>query len=148
MRLRWYADMEPRAENRILLSAQTDAHGRRVPAVSYELGERDRETLRALHGRLRDELRRLRVGILEGNVSDVILAATEDASHHVGGTRMGRHARTSVVDADCRVHSVENLYVAGSSVFPTCGSANPTYTIVALAIRLAEHLSEVLKGAA
>lgn len=49
---------------------------------------------------------------------------------------------SGVVDANCRVHGVSNLYVAGSSVFPTCGYANATLTIVALALRLADHLQE------
>jgi choline dehydrogenase-like flavoprotein len=48
--------------------------------------------------------------------------------------------RRGVVDADCRVHGIANLYIAGSSVFPTSGSANPTLTVVALALRLAEHV--------
>jgi len=60
--------------------------------------------------------------------------------HHMGTTRMGVAPSTSVVDADCRTHQVENLYIAGSSVFPTAGEANPTLTIVALAHRLADTL--------
>ena len=66
----------------------------------------------------------------------------EGGHHHTGTTRMGTDPRTSVVDADCRVHGVSNLFMAGSSVFPTVGSANPTATICALAIRLADHLKE------
>lgn len=62
--------------------------------------------------------------------------------HHMGTTRMGDDPKLSVVDPDCRVHGVANLYVAGSSVFPTSGSAGPTLTIVALAIRLADHLRQ------
>ncbi len=60
--------------------------------------------------------------------------------HHMGTTRMGNDPKLSVVDPDCRVHGLANLYVAGSSVFPTSGTAGPTLTIVALAIRLADHL--------
>ena len=60
----------------------------------------------------------------------------------MGTTRMGQSASTSVVDADCRVHGYDNLFVAGSSVFPSGGgSANPTLTIVALALRLADRLA-------
>jgi choline dehydrogenase-like flavoprotein len=61
--------------------------------------------------------------------------------HHMGTTRMHRDPRSGVVNADGRVHSVPNLYVTGSSVFPTGGYANPTLTILAMALRLADHLT-------
>ena len=60
--------------------------------------------------------------------------------HHMGTTRMSSRPADGVVDRDCRVHTVENLYVAGSSVFTTAGHANPSLTILALALRLADHL--------
>jgi choline dehydrogenase-like flavoprotein len=66
-----------------------------------------------------------------------------DASHHCGTTRMSASERHGVVDTQCRVHGMSNLFVAGSSVFPTSGSANPTLTIVALAIRLSKHLAQL-----
>jgi choline dehydrogenase-like flavoprotein len=65
--------------------------------------------------------------------------------HHMGTTRMGQDPRTSAVDRDLKLHGVENLYVAGSSVFPTGGFSNPTLTIVALALRLGDHLREVTR---
>lgn len=64
--------------------------------------------------------------------------------HHMGTTRMNRDPKQGVVDPDCRVHAMDNLYVAGSSVFPTSGAANPTFTIIALAVRMAEHLKHRL----
>jgi choline dehydrogenase-like flavoprotein len=64
--------------------------------------------------------------------------------HHIGTARMGTDVRKSVVDADCRVHSVSNLYVAGSAVFPTSSQANPTLTLIALSLRLGRHLSQRL----
>ena len=67
--------------------------------------------------------------------------AFTDASHHMGTTRMSAAPADGVVDADCRVHGVRNLYVAGSSVFPSAGFANPTLSIVALSLRLARHLA-------
>ena len=69
---------------------------------------------------------------------------TDDASgggHLMGTTRMGTSPSDSVVDRDCRVHGYDNLFVAGSSVFPTGGYANPTLTIVALSLRLADTLA-------
>ena len=64
--------------------------------------------------------------------------------HHLGGTRMSGDDRSGVVDADCRVHGSANVFVAGSSVFPTGGSVNPTLSIVALALRLGTHLKREL----
>jgi choline dehydrogenase-like flavoprotein len=71
-----------------------------------------------------------------------------NAHHHVGTTRMHADARLGVVDADSRVHGLANLFVTGSSVFPTGGFANPTLTIVALALRLADHLEARLASSA
>ncbi|MEL6417816.1 MAG: GMC family oxidoreductase, partial [Pseudomonadota bacterium] len=65
--------------------------------------------------------------------------------HHMGGTRMSAEPSNGVVDADCRIHGMANLFVASSSVFPTGGAANPTLTICALALRLADHLANMLK---
>ncbi|MDF2766753.1 MAG: oxidoreductase, partial [Rhodospirillales bacterium] len=64
--------------------------------------------------------------------------------HHIGTTRMSEDPARGVVDGDCRVHGIANLYVAGSSVFPNSGSANLTLTVVALALRLAAHLEQRL----
>ena len=144
LRLRWFADMEPRPDNRVTLSDEKDCFGVPLPAVNYALGLRDKKTLQALHARLGEEVRRLGLGTLEGTAQEAVAAAVDDASHHLGGTRMGDDPRTSVVNRDCLVHGSTNLYVAGGSVFPAGGSANPTYTIVALAIRLAEHLRRTL----
>ena len=68
------------------------------------------------------------------------------ARHHMGTTRMASDPGRGVVNEQCRVHGIDNLYVAGSSVFPTSGIANPTLTIVALAMRMGEHLHERLRG--
>lgn len=64
--------------------------------------------------------------------------------HHMGTTRMHADPKRGVVDGDCRMHGIENLHVAGSSVFPTSGTANPTLTILALAFRLADRLKELV----
>ncbi len=64
--------------------------------------------------------------------------------HHMGTTRMSESADSGVVDAQCRTHAVDNLYLVGSSVFATCSYVNPTQTIFALATRLADHLKAEL----
>ena len=74
---------------------------------------------------------------------DGLVGVMNPARHHMGTTRMHVDPKRGVVDADCKMHGVENLYVAGSSVFPTGGNANPTLTIVALAYRLCDHLNRV-----
>jgi choline dehydrogenase-like flavoprotein len=70
-----------------------------------------------------------------------VLAQAMDGYHQIGTARMDQSERLGVVDTDCRVHGVNNLYVAGSAVFPTSGQANPTLMAVALAARLADHLT-------
>jgi choline dehydrogenase-like flavoprotein len=67
--------------------------------------------------------------------------------HHMGTTRMHRDPKQGVVDENSRIHGIENLFVAGPSVFPTGGYANPSLTIVALALRLADHIKGVLNRA-
>jgi choline dehydrogenase-like flavoprotein len=69
-----------------------------------------------------------------------LLEISSASRHHMGTTRMNADPAKGVVDADLRVHETANLYVAGSSVFPTSGIANPTLTILALVMRLADHL--------
>jgi choline dehydrogenase-like flavoprotein len=68
------------------------------------------------------------------------------SAHQIGTTRMSVEPREGVVDPNCRVHGIQNLFVAGCSVFPTSGHANPTLTLVALAVRLADHLKRCLQS--
>jgi choline dehydrogenase-like flavoprotein len=68
--------------------------------------------------------------------------------HHIGTARMSDDPKRGVVNPQCRTHDVENLYLAGSAVFPTSGSANPTLTIVALAIRIADQIRTALRSSA
>ena len=93
------------------------------------------------------EMARTGVGRLAydaGRLEEDLLRFGAYGGHHIGTTRMGSDPRTSVVDANCRVHSVNNLFVAGSSVFPTSSQANPTLTLVALSLRLGRHLAQRL----
>jgi len=114
--------------------------------VEWRLGELSRRTIEAATRRIAAELTRLGLGRVR--LADWLTEA-DDADwrgglhwghHQMGTTRMSHDPATGVVNADCRMHHVDNLYVAGASVFPTGGYANPTLSIVALALRLAEHL--------
>ncbi len=137
--LRNFLEMEPHPENRVSLGNELDLHGDRIAKVSYQLTDLDLRSICELHKALAKEVSRQGIGTLESDIENH-RHAFEDASHHMGTTRMGKDAASSVVDENCRIHGVRNVYLAGSSVFPTSGCANPTYTIVALSIRLAAHL--------
>jgi choline dehydrogenase-like flavoprotein len=141
-----YMEQEPRPENRVCLSQKRDRFGARLARLDWSISEYDKRTMRILHAALDRELRRRSIGWIDSPLlSDESgdWPIRQDASHHMGTTRMGVDPRTSVVDRNCRVHGIENLYIAGSSVFPTSGYANPTLTIVALALRLADHVKHV-----
>ncbi len=141
VRLRNFLEMAPDPENRVLLGEERDAHGQPLALVRHACGELDRRSLIELHAVLREELRSNGIGELKGDLARVEpWPIDQDASHHMGGTRMGTDPRASVVDADLRLHGASNVWLAGASVFPTSGCANPTLTIVALSIRLARHL--------
>lgn len=146
IRIRNFMEMEPRGENRVTLSNRMDHFGNPFPSVAAQTSARDRYTLAKIHQQLAGELVRQGWGCLESPLlaSKSPWPINDDASHHLGTTRMGNDPRQSVVDSDCRIHNCENVYVAGGSVFSTSGNANPTFTIVALSIRLAEQVKRHL----
>lgn len=150
IRVRNFMEMEPHADNRVVLGEGRDVDGSPVPLVRHDSTELDRRSLVALQRALAREVERLGVGELQGVLEpgEDPWPVALDASHHLGTTRMGRDPARSVVDPDLRVHGVANVWCAGGSVFPTSGCANPTLTIVALSIRLAEHLRATLSVAA
>jgi len=142
--LRGFLDQYPDRDNRIGLSAEREASGRRKITLRWRYGERDRASVLAFLGLLDGELRRLGAGRVEYDPlresADWPLIGVH--SHFMGTTRMGTDPHTSVVDADGKVHGVENLFVSGPSTFPTYGYANPFLTIAALALRLTDHLAQ------
>ncbi len=145
VRLRHFLEMQPSSDNKVELSSALDANGVPIPRVRHACNELDRRSLVELWRTLRAELAANGLGELEGDLAHADpWPIDQDASHHMGSTRMGADARTSVVDADLRVHGARNVWIAGASVFPTSGCANPTMTIVALSIRLARHLQAAL----
>jgi len=138
--LRVQLEQKPDRQNRIRLSSERDRFGQARPELALRLGDDER----------RRYARCLRIAGAELGLNGPRLARQLELLlgggqlgffwHHMGTTRMHSDPEHGVVDSDCRVHGVSNLFVAGSSVFPTGGTASPTLTIVALALRLAAHL--------
>ena len=134
------AEMAPALTNQVFLTGERDATGLYRPAARCVIGAGDflnvETTLRLLGDSLiASEKGRLRID------NERLYREPTGGGHIMGTTRMGTSRSNSVVDSNCRVHGYDNLFVAGSSVFPTGGYANPTLTIVALAIRLADTLT-------
>jgi choline dehydrogenase-like flavoprotein len=131
----------PRAENRVTLDASTtDDHGNPVPDIDWSLDAATRRTLRRANDLQRQVLDELGVEV-EWQVGP---DNTGPAYHQMGTTRMGSDPAESVVDATLRTHDLSNLWLVGSSVFPTGGAMNPTLTIAALALRAADHVERGL----
>jgi choline dehydrogenase-like flavoprotein len=140
-------EQAPNPESRVQLSYERDALGMNRVSLKWRLSAGDRDSVRRSHEILAREIGRAGLGRVKpglGDPSGDWPADVNGARHHMGTTRMHVDPKQGVVNADARVHGVANLYVAGSSTFPTSGSANPTLTIVALALRLADHLKQEL----
>jgi hypothetical protein len=145
--VRFHAEHLPNPESRVTLSNRRDAYGLPRLTVDLRYSAVDVEPLIRSHECFAAWLQRTGAGTLRWLVPDAerasfILSQCYDGHHQIGTTRMGRDARTSVVDSNCNAFGSANLFVAGSSVFPTSGEANPTLTAVALAMRLAKHLTD------
>jgi choline dehydrogenase-like flavoprotein len=145
--MRAQAEQAPNPDSRVTLGTRRDRFGLPVARVDWRPTPSDRASIRASQETVDAELRAAGLGHVELMLGDEHpLALLEGNFHHLGATRMHTDPSLGVVDADCRVHGVGNLYVAGSSVFPTYGCSNPTLTVVALALRLADHLKKQLAG--
>jgi choline dehydrogenase-like flavoprotein len=139
--LRVMLEQTPDPDNRIEVSAERDRLGQPEARLTFRMTEEDRR--RHCRG---VRLAANAIGLDGPRIERDLERCFEDGRigffwHHMGTTRMHADPRHGVVDRNCRAHTVSNLFIAGSSVFPTGGAAPPTLTIVALAIRLAEHVA-------
>ena len=135
-----------RYDNRVMLSDERDRVGRPKVRIEWRIGNTDVENMRRVTQLFDQAVRQAGVGHLERAFPDEPAAwrqALEAGKHHMGTTRMHVASRLGVVDENSRVHGTSNLFVTGSSVFPSGGYANPTLTIVALAVRLGDHLKSL-----
>jgi choline dehydrogenase-like flavoprotein len=140
----------PRPDNRVTLGDRVDALGVPRSVVEWHIGEPELRAAEVFAGRVDAGLREKALGHLDLSGFPIqrdlrhLSRRVAAGCHHIGTTRMSDHPQDGVVDRDCRVHGVENLFIAGSSVFPTGGWSNPTLTLLALGYRLADRLKEDL----
>ncbi len=133
------AEQAPDPTNRVTLSERRDALGVPESRLEWRIKAIDIESIEGWLRLLDRDVQARGLGRVIPPVDDW-QSSIIGGPHHMGTTRMSADPRHGVVDADCRVHSVHNLYVAGSSVFATGGYVNPTYSLVTLALRLADTL--------
>lgn len=133
-------EQAPNRDSRITLAEERDRLGVRKARIDWRLSQLDLRTIHVSTVEVGKALARLGCGRARIDVEADRLETVGYNNHHLGTTRMSARPEEGVVDANSRVHGVENLWIAGSSVFPTGGFANPTFTLVALALRLGAHL--------
>jgi choline dehydrogenase-like flavoprotein len=142
-------EQRPDPDSRLSLSDRKDGLGLPIARLDWRISDQERQTVATFGNLICGEFQR--IGLAKPKLADWAQrwqledSRFVDVCHPTGTTRMASDARSGVVDTDCKVHGTDALYVAGSSVFPTTGHANPTLMIVALAIRLADRLKQTLR---
>lgn len=140
-----HAEQIPTPESKVTLIDEVDRLGVPKIKVDWRYTKEDIEMVRATLKVFAQEFASSSVGSFhfdDETLEDDLMRYGAYGGHHLGTARMGADPQNSVVDANCKVHSVGNLYVASGAVFPTSSQANPTLTIVALALRLSHHLQQ------
>lgn len=152
--LRMAQEHSQNPDSRVRLGTERDAFGLRRVEMDWHVTELDIHTMRTAAQSFGAHLAeqnigraRIRPWLLADPVQFPGIGEDEvGGKHHMCTTRMSAEPRDGVVDANCRVHGMDNLYIGGSSVFASTGHCNPTYTIVQLALRLGDHLANRLAG--
>jgi choline dehydrogenase-like flavoprotein len=145
--LDFHAEHAPNPASRITLTRERDRLGMPKIQVDWRIADIDRRTVTASLAALAQDLVRSGCAVRRCDPDEIARVLQQEGAyggHHIGTARMSASPRDGVVDPQCRVHGMQNLFVAGSAVFPTAGQANPTLTIVALALRLAKELKKEL----
>ena len=141
-RIATMTEQSPNSESRVTLSKDRDAHGQRRADLTWRISRSDFESFSRTLLRFKHEIESAGLGkVIVENPAGEIPPDLHGGDHLMGTTRMHGSPRKGVVDANLKVHGIDNLYIAGPSVFTTAGYANPIYTLTALAIRLGDHLS-------
>ena len=141
-RLGVFLEQAPNPDSRVTLATSRDPLGLRRLRLDWRLSELEWRTYERTAQAFGRAFERIGAGRMTAPVPPNSRddAAVLRSNHHLGTTRMSESAADGVVDADCRVHDCGNLYIAGGSTFPTVSWANPTFTLISLILRLADHL--------
>ncbi|MEO0488732.1 MAG: GMC family oxidoreductase [Cyanobacteria bacterium J06659_2] len=139
-RVKFVTEQAPHKGSRIKLGTERDTLGQRKLAVDWCFTDHDRHSMAKTLQLLTQRFAEVGLGTFDFGEDPPSLETMTDAAHQMGTTRMANSPEAGVVDSNCRVFGTENLYVAGSAVFPTGPSYSPTFTILALARRLGQHL--------
>ena len=145
IKLRITSEQKPVFQSGVDLKEERDALGMPIVNVNWQIDGGEMKDVAAFSIRVKDFLEAnnlARVTLDPALLEDPegFVSTVDDANHHMGGARMARTADRGVVDADLKVFGTNNLYVAGAAVYPTTGFANPTFTAIALGLRLSDHL--------
>jgi len=139
----------PDPESRVRLSSRSDRFGVPFPEIDWRMGQQELDSMDRMHQVLSTAMQRSGLEVpeirLERSPETGWPVPMQGGRHHIGTTRMHTNPSQGVVDSHCRVHDLGNLFIAGSSVFPTASYVNPTLTILALGLRLADHLKSLYK---
>ena len=140
-----HAEQLPNKNSRMYLTDEKDALGMPKIFIDWQYLAADVEAVKKTLALFSSEIAQHNIGHFEFDVDNLeseLMRYGAYGGHHVGTTRMGDNPTTSIVNKNCQVHGIGNLYIASSSVFPTSSQANPTLTITAMALRLASHLKD------
>lgn len=142
-------EQEPNPASRVVLSQEKDALGVPRADLDWKMVTIDKRTVTEAAKLLGQQVGASGIGrvrlpkyMFDDKDEKIPDSYVSGCWHHIGTTRMSENPKNGVVDADCKLHSVNNLYIAGSSCFTTGGCVNPTYTVVALSLRLSDHLKK------
>jgi hypothetical protein len=143
-------EQQPVYENKVYLSKAKNKYDNYLPNISWELSDLDYKTLRDNYNVIKKIFDDNKIAEIEPSNFIKLLDKNKKkdvfaVGHHMGTTRMSENSYTGVVNKDLKVHNLDNLYIAGSSVFPTGGFINPTMTIIALSLKLSNHINKMLK---
>ena len=147
--LDYNAEQTPLYDSRVSLTHDRDRFGVPRMRIDWRVCAEDKASIAASYRQMRSVLGGTNVAAVtydDEALENSVQQSVAVGGHHIGTARMSADPRRGVVDPQCRTHDVENLYLAGSAVFPTSGSANPTLTLVALAIRIADELKTRLRS--